>query len=219
MAPPISRSRSCHPWVRAAVLAGILMTSACAEDTILVEDNGVEVAEETPDEEVGPAPEIVDGGVASECDAGPPPAIEPGSRLVTIHLVCGEMMTADPDLRAIERAVPSGEDPLSAALTQLFLGVGPDDGDLGSAFSTFTAGTLVSAEIIDGVAVVELTSGFIRATDPAEGGAGEAALAQITATVFELDAVVGLELAVDGERWCGWVTPCDDAPDPLVGRE
>lgn len=43
-------------------------------------------------------------------------------------------------------------------------------------------------------------------------------LAQLTAMVFQFDEISGLELAVDGERWCGWESTGDGAPVPFLTR-
>lgn len=43
-------------------------------------------------------------------------------------------------------------------------------------------------------------------------------MSQIAETVFQFDEVTGLELSIEGERWCGWENNCDEQPVPLVER-
>lgn len=36
--------------------------------------------------------------------------------------------------------------------------------------------------------------------------------------VFQFPEIDGIELRVDGERWCGWESTCDGMSEPLVSR-
>lgn len=81
-----------------------------------------------------------------------PPAPEiphepPRARAVTVFLFCGPGL-APVDLRPVERMVPDDGVPLRAALTQLLLGVTPEESSVGlsSAFSSYTAGQLRSGQ-------------------------------------------------------------------------
>lgn len=141
-------------------------------------------------------------------------------QVVDVFLFCGPGMATDLDLRAVARVVPSDPAPLEAAITQLLIGATPDEtaAGLASGFSAHTAGTLRSASVVDGIAVLDFTTGFVHTNNFSTSNLSAVVMRQIEATVFEFAEVDGLEFRVDGERWCGWENICDAAPYPLRRR-
>ena len=116
--------------------------------------------------------------------------------------------------------VPADGAPLSAALTQLLIGVTPDEAAVGmtSAFSAYTAGTLRDVVIESGVATLDFAAGFAAAPNLSTSSASEVVVRQIEATVFQFPEVIGIEFAIEGERWCLWENTCEGAPTPLLSR-
>lgn len=125
------------------------------------------------------------------------------------------------EVQFLDRVVPDDGAALRAALTQLLLGVTPAEWNAGfrSAFSSQTAGQLRSVAIRDGVAVLDLTAGFVATNNFSTSNLGGVVMSQIEATVFQFPEVMGIEFRVEGERWCGWETTCQGAPSPLRDRE
>jgi spore germination protein GerM len=139
--------------------------------------------------------------------------------VATVFLVCADG-SPDPNLRPAHRAVPSDGPPLRSALTQLFIGVTPDEAAAGlrSMFSPYTAGTLDDVTVADGVATLSWTQVFEVANNFSTSAGSLLVMSEIEATVFEFPEVTGIEFTVEGERWCGWETTCDAAPFPLRSR-
>jgi spore germination protein GerM len=92
---------------------------------------------------------------------------------------------------------------------------GEADAGFGSAFSSYTAGGLRGASIEGGVATLDLTTGFVATNNFSTSTLATIVMSQIEATVFQFDDLTGLELTVDGERWCGWEATCHGQPVPL----
>lgn len=143
-----------------------------------------------------------------------------GERVVRIALECGD--GAFPfDLELVERVVPDADDPLEAAVAQLLSGATPEEIDAGysSAFSSETDGHLRSIRIdANGIAIIDLTRDFVQTNNFSTSNLSRLVLSQIEATVFERPDVDGLDLQVEGERWCGWEITCDDVAFPLTLR-
>lgn len=48
---------------------------------------------------------------------------------------------------------------------------------------------------------------------------GGMVISQLKATVFQFPDISGLEMEIEGERWCGWEgPPCTEVPIPMPGR-
>jgi spore germination protein GerM len=138
---------------------------------------------------------------------------------VKVFLYCNE--SAVPVvLHPVTRVVPNDGEPLRAAITQLLLGVTPDEASAGmqSAFGAYTAGTLRRATIKSGVATLDFTAGFERTNNFSTSHLSGLVLSQIEATVFQFPEITGIEYAIEGKRWCGWESGDCIAPVPLVRR-
>jgi hypothetical protein len=164
-----------------------------------------------------------DAVTASSCDRPPPtPEIVRAETdlIVQVFLICGGYRTP-PDLIPVQRVVPNDGAPLRAALTQLFLGLTPQEADAGlqSIFSAFTTGGLRGVTVEGGLATIDLTSGFESTNNFGTAASSGAVVAQLQATVFQFPEINGIELQVEGERWCGWESVCEDQPVPLFRRE
>lgn len=138
---------------------------------------------------------------------------------VTVFLFCGPGVVPV-DLHAVERVVPADGAPLRAAMTQLLLGVTPAEEAKGlqSAFSSYTAGRLLGVNLEAGVATLNFTSGFVETNNFSTANLSGVGFSQIDATVFQFPGVQGIELEVEGERWCGWEATCEDTAFPLRTR-
>ncbi|MGH9021860.1 MAG: GerMN domain-containing protein [Acidimicrobiia bacterium] len=124
------------------------------------------------------------------------------------------------DLHPIDRVVPNDGAPLRSAMTQLLLGVTPEEASAGlqSAFSAYTAGTLRGVTVRSGVATLDLTAGFESTNNFSTSNLSGVVLSQIEATVFQFPEITGIDFAIEGERWCLWENTCDDATFPLLSR-
>lgn len=138
-----------------------------------------------------------------------PPAERPRTpeldATVKVFLFCngGVMPVA---LHAVERLVPNDGAPLQAAITQLLLGVTPEEADVGlqSAFSAYTAGTLRGATVRSGVATLDLSAGFESTNNFSTTNLSGVVLSQIEATVFQFPEITSIAFEIDGKKWCGW---------------
>ena len=112
--------------------------------------------------------------------------------------------------------MPKDGAPLRAAMTQLLLGVTPDESAAGlqSAFSTYTAGQIRTATIDNRIATVEFTTQFEWTPNFSAAAANSFVMGQIEATVFQFPDVDGLKFKIDGTRWCGWENVCLHEPIP-----
>lgn len=139
--------------------------------------------------------------------------------VVTVFVFCGPGVVPV-DLHAANRVVPADGAPLRAAVTQLLLGVTPAEAAEGlrSAFSSYTAGTLVGVNLEAGVATLNFTSGFVETNNFGTTNLTGIVLSQIDATVFQFPEVQGIEFEVEGERWCGWEATCEQTAFPLRTR-
>ncbi len=151
-----------------------------------------------------------------EPDIGPRPDIDSS---VSIALYCGD----ESELRLVDRVVAASDDPVKATVEKLLLGVTPHEAQVGmvSMFSRYTAGQFNSAQIDStGMVTIDLALAFIRTNNFSTSGGGMAVFEQLSKSLFAVPAVSGIELSVDGERWCGWETgPCDQFPTPLIARK
>lgn len=129
-------------------------------------------------------------------------------QVVTVFAYCRN------ELLPLTRVIPKDQAPLRATVTQLLLGVTPPEAaaGFGSSFSSFNAGALLSATIENGVATLDLTSGFENTSNFSTTGGSTGVLAQLKATVFQFAEITTLELEIDGEPWCGWENPCRAGP-------
>jgi spore germination protein GerM len=123
------------------------------------------------------------------------------------------------ELHSADRVGPDDGTPLRAALTQLLLGATPaeDEAGLASAFSSFTAGGLRGVTVKSGITRLDLTAGFESTTNFSATNLAGVVLSQIEATVFQFPDIQGIELAIDGRRWCGWEVG-DCGPGPVLER-
>jgi hypothetical protein len=86
-----------------------------------------------------------------------------------------------------------------------------DRAGLSSAFSSYTAGQFRSVSIEDGVAIVELTDGFVRTNNFSTSNLGAIVGLQMETTVFQFPNIDGIDFRLNGERWCGWEATCEGA--------
>ena len=143
-------------------------------------------------------------------------------RTITIFLFCGPSSDSFSRalVRPVDRLVPDDGAPLRAALTQLLLGVSPDESAAGfrSSFSSYTAGQLRGATVERGIATLDLTSGFESTNNYSTSVLSAFVMGQIESTVFNFPEVQGIEFKIDGQRWCGWENVCDREPVPFRRR-
>jgi Sporulation and spore germination len=141
--------------------------------------------------------------------------------VVRVALFCGPGVMPLLDLRLVDRVVPDDGAPLAAALTQLLLGTTDDESvaGLGSAFSSHTAGQFHSVDVANGIAIIDLTDGFVRTNNFSTSNLSGVVGRQIEATVYQFPGIDGIDFRVNGERWCWWESSCDDgAANPLSTR-
>ena len=138
---------------------------------------------------------------------------------VTVYVFCGTGV-GESGLIPVERVVPDDGAPLRASIIQLLIGVTPDEARAGlnSAFSPYTAGMLLSVDVDGSTATIDLTAEFAQTNNFSTSNLSAVVLSQIEATVFQFPEIDGIELQVGGERFCGWETSCDGAPEPLMSR-
>lgn len=139
---------------------------------------------------------------------------------VRVALFCGPGLMPLSDLRLVERVVPDDGAPLAAALSQLLLGVTPEEASagLGSAFSAYTAGLDLSIEVHDGVAIIDLTDGFVQTNNFSTTNLAGVVGRQIEATVYQFPDISGIDFRLNGERWCGWESTCGDGEPTPIGE-
>ena len=125
---------------------------------------------------------------------------------MAVFAFCDSAGELHPPLHRLERVTPDDQAPLRGAITQLLLGVTPREADagFGSSFSSFNAGTLRSASIKDGVATLDFTRGWETTNNFSTTGMSVAVLDLIDATVFQFPEITGLEIQIEGKRWCGF---------------
>ena len=172
------------------------------------------------DDDAAPAPATTSTTAPTTCEAPVPELIRPDFDVtVQVFLMCGDV-DFPLDLVPVARVVPDDGAPLRAAVNQLLLGVTPAEHDAGlrSAFTAFTASQLRGATITGGIATLDFTSGFESTNNFSTTNLSSIVYSQLDATVFQFETVTGLELAIEGERWCGWENTCDDEPVPLRTR-
>lgn len=139
---------------------------------------------------------------------------------VLIALPCGAPLMPLENLVLVERVVPDDGEPLAAAIGQLLLGVTPAEAEAGliSAFSSYTAGEMNSVDVVDGVAIIDVTRAFLQTNNFSTSNLSGVVQRQIAATVFQFAGIDAIELTVDGSRFCGWEQTCEDAPGPFGDR-
>ena len=117
------------------------------------------------------------------------------------------------DLHPVNRIVPNDGAPLRAAMTQLLLGLTPEEARAGmqSAFSAYTAGTLRGVVVENGVATLDLTRGFERTNNFSTTHMSGIVLSQISDTVLQFPEITKVEYTIEGKRWCVWES--GDCPD------
>lgn len=164
----------------------------------------------------------ISASTVTTCTSSEPVVQQPDEhQIVDVFVFCGAGVAHDLDLRSVSRLVPADADPLTAAVTQLLIGVTPEEAAIGlaSAFSSYTAGGLRSAHIDGGIAVLDFTNGFVRTGNFGTSNLSAVVMMQIEATVFQFPEVTGLDLSVNGERFCGWEATCEGTPYPLRSRD
>jgi hypothetical protein len=158
---------------------------------------------------------------AASCAAPTPGQGRPGlDTAVKVSLFCksnGGVMPVE--LHSAVRVVPDDGAPLRAAVTQLLLGVTPeeDEAGLASAFTSFTAGGLRGVTVQSGIARLDLTAGFESTTNFSTTNLAGVVVSQIEATVFQFPHIQGIDFAIEGQRWCGWEVG-DCGPGPVLER-
>lgn len=174
-----------------------------------------------PAHPVSTAPPTTTATPPASCAAPTPAQGRPGlDTTVKVFLFCKSNGGVLPvELHSADRVVPNDGAPLRAALTQLLLGVTPaeDTAGLESAFSSFTAGGLRGVTAKAGIARLDLTAGFEATTNFSTSNLAGVVFSQIEATVFQFPDIHGIDLAIEGEPWCGWEVG-DCGPGPLLKR-
>jgi hypothetical protein len=163
-----------------------------------------------------------DGSTEKITDCEPPvhPAPDPATnQVVQVALICGFGNVGD--LQVVPRVVPAGDKPLMAAVTELLSGPTEQEVEAGfsSAFSSDTARMLRSADTDGSVAVLDFEAGFAGVNNFSTSTLSLIVMSQIEATVFQFPEIMGLDLRLDGERWCGFENVCEGAPTPLRTRQ
>jgi spore germination protein GerM len=167
------------------------------------------------------APSTTAGNAHESCAA---PASEPGrpklDTTVKVFLFCSSSGGVMPvELLPAERVVPDDGEPLRAALVQLLIGVTPaeDEAGLASAFSSSTAGGLRGVAVRSGIARLDFTAGFEATSNFSTSNLAGVVFSQIEATVFQFPEIHGIDLAIEGQRWCGGEAG-DCGPGPVSRR-
>lgn len=228
----LKSARREHTWTVASVLTirgaslalGIGVLLACSgEDTSRQQAASTTVAVATTGSSSGSSSTSA-GAPQEGADACVPPAPElvraELDEVVSVFLSCGTPDTPV-QLVEVERVVPADGAPLRAALDQLLLGVTPAEDQAGfrSIFSSFTASGLRNVTIADGIATIDLTRGFHDTNNFGTSASSGVVAAQLIETVFQFDEIVGIELMIEGERWCGWEATCEGQGVPLFQRD
>jgi hypothetical protein len=161
------------------------------------------------------------GTAHASCAAPAQEHLRPGLDMaVKVFLFCKSSGGVMPlELHPVDRVVPDDGEPLAAALTQLLLGVTPaeDEAGLASAFSSSTAGGLRGVTVKSGIARLDLTAGFEATNNFSTSNLAGVVFSQIEATVFQFPDIRGIDLAIEGQRWCGWEVG-DCGPGPVLKR-
>lgn len=205
--------------VRVAVVVVLLAIVGCSDD----DQRATPTSSSALPESTQPSSTTaISSATATTCTPIEPVVHQPDEhQIVDVFVFCGPGVAYDLDLRRVSRLVPADAQPLTAALTQLLIGVTPEEAATGlaSAFSSYTAGGLRSADIDGGIAVLDFTNGFVRTGNFGTSNLSAVVMMQIEATVFQFPEVTGLDLRVDGERFCGWEATCEGAAYPLRSRD
>lgn len=202
-------------WLALAALA--VWTAACSGNDETADTTTTESTTTTQATTTTAAPTTT---TVVDCEPPVRAAFDPETQqVVEVALICSDG-AAYFDLRAVPRVVPADGRPLTAAVTQLLSGTTAEEAESGfeSQFSSATAGTLQSAAIDDGVAILALTAGFAGTPNFSASSASQRVMSQIEATVFRFPNITGLDFRIEGERWCWWENTCDGTPYPLRTR-
>jgi hypothetical protein len=155
------------------------------------------------------------GAVAAACGGGDPavpsdadPAASPTTVAVEVYFSQGVLEESCAEVYPVTREVDAA-DPLAGALEALLAGptAAEQAEGFGGWFTSATAGMLLGAEVVDGVAYVDL--GDLREVIPSATSAcgSELLLAQLDRTVQGVVDVDHVEYALDGEAetFYGWL--------------
>jgi hypothetical protein len=140
----------------------------------------------------------------------PPPA--PEEQEITVLFRCADDTDPAGTPTAVVRRVPDDADPIRATFDALL--AGPTDEEraagLHSFFTAESAGALDSLEIEEGLAVVDFNEA-IRVNNASTTSGSEIFVGELTANLFQFDAIERIEFRVDGrcEGFWGWMQrPC-----------